>query len=86
MNCVSFCYHALIIGFQIPSHFFKFLQVQELLSNISVLEFTVAKLEQEMVSLHFQLSQERNERRLAEYRLRHSSPHLISPRSTNVPV
>ncbi|KAG6664959.1 uncharacterized protein LOC122300850 isoform X1 [Carya illinoinensis] len=46
-------------------------QVQELLSNIALLEVNVSKLEQEMVSLHFQLSQERNERRLAEYRLRH---------------
>ncbi|KAK0603736.1 hypothetical protein LWI29_008084 [Acer saccharum] len=46
---------------------------QELLSNIAVLEITVSKLEQEMISLHFQLSQERNERRLAEYRLKHSS-------------
>ncbi|KAK4855139.1 hypothetical protein QYF36_004400 [Acer negundo] len=45
---------------------------QELLSNIAVLEITVSKLEQEMISLHFQLSQERNERRLAEYRLKHS--------------
>ncbi|GMI81963.1 hypothetical protein like AT3G13000 [Hibiscus trionum] len=45
---------------------------QELLSHIAVLEGTISKLEQEMVSLHFQLSQERNERRLAEYRLRHS--------------
>ncbi|KAF3432309.1 hypothetical protein FNV43_RR27049 [Rhamnella rubrinervis] len=61
------------------------LYAQELLSNISVLEVTVSKLEQEMVSLHFQLSQERNERRLAEYRLRHSSPLSISPRSINVP-
>ncbi|XP_071724877.1 uncharacterized protein [Rutidosis leptorrhynchoides] len=45
----------------------------ELLSNISVLEVTISRLEQEMVSLHFQLSQERNERRLVEYRLKHSS-------------
>ncbi|XWS11655.1 hypothetical protein CRYUN_Cryun37aG0017800 [Craigia yunnanensis] len=45
---------------------------QELLSHITVLEVTISKLEQEMVSLHFQLSQERNERRLAEYHLRHS--------------
>ncbi|OMO73860.1 hypothetical protein COLO4_26817 [Corchorus olitorius] len=46
---------------------------QELLSHIAVLEVTISKLEKEMVSLHYQLSQERNERRLAEYRLRHSS-------------
>ncbi|KAL5554774.1 hypothetical protein UlMin_042175 [Ulmus minor] len=57
---------------------------QELLSNIESLEVTVSKLEQEMVSLHFQLSQERNERRLAEYRLRHPSPPLASPRSTDI--
>ncbi|KAF8025159.1 hypothetical protein BT93_F2103 [Corymbia citriodora subsp. variegata] len=38
-----------------------------------MLELAVSKLEHEIVSLHFQLSQERNERRLAEYRLRHSS-------------
>ncbi|KAK9281955.1 hypothetical protein L1049_004864 [Liquidambar formosana] len=51
---------------------------QELLSNIAILEVTVAKLEQEMVSLHFRLSQERNERRLAEYHLRHSSSLISS--------
>ncbi|XP_010278421.1 PREDICTED: uncharacterized protein LOC104612629 isoform X2 [Nelumbo nucifera] len=45
---------------------------QELLSNIATLEDSVSKLEQEMVSLQFQLSQERNERRLAEYHLKHS--------------
>lgn len=54
---------------------------QELLSHIAVLEVTISKLEQEMVSLHFQLSQERNERRLAEYRLRHSVSPSISPSS-----
>ncbi|XVF23262.1 hypothetical protein REPUB_Repub13aG0021300 [Reevesia pubescens] len=54
---------------------------QELLSHISVLEVTISKLEQEMVSLHFQISQERNERRLAEYRLRHSVSPSISPSS-----
>ena len=53
-------------------------QAQELLANISVLELTVSKLEQEMVSLHFKLSQERNERRLAEYRLRHSNSFSLS--------
>ncbi|XP_031257074.1 uncharacterized protein LOC116115074 isoform X2 [Pistacia vera] len=58
---------------------------RELLSNIAVLEISVSKLEQEMVSLHFQLSQERNERRLSEYRLRHSSALALtncSPDST----
>ncbi|XP_008796920.3 uncharacterized protein LOC103712228 [Phoenix dactylifera] len=52
---------------------------QELLSNIATLETTVSKLEEEMISLHFQLIQERNERRLAEYRLKQlpSQPLLI---------
>ncbi|KAE8656913.1 hypothetical protein F3Y22_tig00116997pilonHSYRG00590 [Hibiscus syriacus] len=54
---------------------------QELLSHIAVLECTISKLEQEMLSLHFQLSQERSERRLAEYRLRHSVSPSISPSS-----
>ncbi|XP_022714663.1 uncharacterized protein LOC111274346 isoform X3 [Durio zibethinus] len=53
--------------------------VQELLSHIAVLEGTISKLEREMVSLHFQLSQERNELRLAGYRLRHSFSPSISP-------
>ncbi|PON56481.1 Ternary complex factor MIP1, leucine-zipper [Trema orientale] len=57
---------------------------QELLTTIAALEVTVSKLEQEMVSLHFQLSQERNERRLAEYRRKHPSPQLLSPRCTNI--
>ncbi|CAN8259547.1 unnamed protein product [Cochlearia groenlandica] len=48
---------------------------QELLSSIATLETTVTKLEQDMMSLNFQLSQERNERRLAEYHL----THLASP-------
>ncbi|XP_007012494.2 PREDICTED: uncharacterized protein LOC18588192 isoform X1 [Theobroma cacao] len=46
-------------------------KVQELLDSIAVLEITVSKLEQEFVSLQYQLSQERNERRLAEYRFKH---------------
>ncbi|KAM7275717.1 hypothetical protein ACFE04_017583 [Oxalis oulophora] len=49
-------------------------EVQELLDSITDLQVTVSKLEQESVALHFQLSQERNERRLAEYRLRHLHP------------
>ncbi|KAG8638165.1 uncharacterized protein LOC110631126 isoform X1 [Manihot esculenta] len=58
---------------------------QDLLSAIAILEITVLKLEKEIVSLHFQLSQERNERRLAEYRLRHSASQSISVcSSTNV--
>lgn len=46
------------------------MQAQELLSNIASLEMTVSRLEEEMISLHFQLIQERNERRLAEYQLK----------------
>lgn len=42
----------------------------ELLSNIATLENSVSRLEEEIVSLHFQLIQERNERRLAEYRFK----------------
>lgn len=57
---------------------------QELLRNIAALEVTVSELEQELVALHFQLSQERNERRLAEYRLRHPSPQSVSPRLSNI--
>ena len=45
-------------------------QAQELLSNIATLENSVSRLEEEIVSLHLQLIQERNERRLAEYRLK----------------
>uniref|UniRef100_A0A2P2M2I2 Uncharacterized protein LOC105646110 isoform X2 n=1 Tax=Rhizophora mucronata TaxID=61149 RepID=A0A2P2M2I2_RHIMU len=54
------------------------LHAQELLSTIAFLEITISKLEQEIVSLNFQLSQERNERRLAEYRLRHTASQSIS--------
>ncbi|KAA8541506.1 hypothetical protein F0562_022658 [Nyssa sinensis] len=50
---------------------------QDLLSNIAILESAVSKLEQEFISLHFQLSQERNERRLAEYHWRHSSSQSL---------
>jgi hypothetical protein len=39
------------------------------------METAVTKLEEEMVSLHFQLIQERNERRLVEYWLK----HMLSP-------
>ncbi|CAH8252553.1 unnamed protein product [Arabidopsis lyrata] len=46
--------------------------VQELLSNIAAMEAAVSKLEQEIMSLHFLLIQERNERKLAEYNLTHS--------------
>ncbi|XP_031474870.1 uncharacterized protein LOC116247061 [Nymphaea colorata] len=60
-------------------------EAQDLLKNIAVLEDTVSKLEEELVSLHFQLSQERNERRLAEYRLKQSpSSHFLpSPDGLN---
>nr|CAB3468944.1 unnamed protein product [Digitaria exilis] len=51
---------------------------QELLSNICILETAVTKLEEEMVSLHFQLIQERNERRLVEYRLKQLPPSTCS--------
>ncbi|XP_010537761.1 PREDICTED: uncharacterized protein LOC104812341 [Tarenaya hassleriana] len=46
--------------------------IQDLLSNIAVLDARVSMLEQERISLHFQIIQERNERRLAQYHLRHS--------------
>ncbi|KAK6911204.1 protein of unknown function DUF547 [Dillenia turbinata] len=62
---------------------------QELLSNIALLEASVSELEKQMVSLHFQLSQERNERRLAEYHLKHSSsepPSPCSPDLTKSPI
>ncbi|XP_068660202.1 uncharacterized protein [Aristolochia californica] len=60
-------------------------KTRQLLSNIQVLEMTVLKLEEELVTLHFQLSQERNERRLAEYQLRHLSSNTPSP-LTHVPT
>ncbi|GMI89381.1 hypothetical protein like AT3G13000 [Hibiscus trionum] len=53
-------------------------KAQELLDGIAVLEITVLKLEQEFVSLQYQLSQERNERRLAEYHLKHLPCHTTS--------
>lgn len=54
---------------------------QELLSNIATLESTVEKLEEEMIYLNFQLIQERNERRLAEYQLKQlpGSPQIMCP-------
>ncbi|KAK6915240.1 Ternary complex factor MIP1, leucine-zipper [Dillenia turbinata] len=57
---------------------------QELLSSIALLEASVSELEKQMVSLHFQLSQERNERRLAEYHLKHSSSEPPSPCSPDI--
>uniref|UniRef100_A0A803M9W2 Uncharacterized protein n=1 Tax=Chenopodium quinoa TaxID=63459 RepID=A0A803M9W2_CHEQI len=53
-----------------PSHFPQ--RTVELLSSITALEASISELEEEMVSLHYQLSQERNERKLAEYRLQRS--------------
>ncbi|CAI0448227.1 unnamed protein product [Linum tenue] len=46
-------------------------KAQELLDSIAILEDNVINLEQKSVALQYQLSQERNERRIAEYRLRH---------------
>ncbi|KAG0479952.1 hypothetical protein HPP92_010810 [Vanilla planifolia] len=46
---------------------------QELFCNISSLETSVGKLEEEIISLKFQLIQERNERRLFEYQLKQLS-------------
>ncbi|CAL1390114.1 unnamed protein product [Linum trigynum] len=46
-------------------------KAQELLDSIAILEDNVTNLEQKSVALQYQLSQERNERRIAEYRLRH---------------
>jgi len=54
------------------------IDVQELLASIALLEITITKLEEETVSLHYQLSQERNERRLLEYRFK-QLPSLSSP-------
>jgi hypothetical protein len=57
------------------------LQAQELLANISAMETGVSKLEEEMVALHFQLIQERNERRLVEYRAKQDQRPVCSHRS-----
>lgn len=60
----------------IPEH------AKELLSSIALLEITVSDLEEEMISLQCQLSQERNERKLEEYHQKRStsqSPFLQSP-------
>ncbi|OAY54175.1 uncharacterized protein LOC110612436 isoform X2 [Manihot esculenta] len=57
-------------------------KAQELLDSIAILEITVSKLEQEAIALQYQLSQEKNERHLAEWRLRRlacrTSPPLDS--------
>lgn len=60
------------------------MQTIELLTSIATLEATVSKLEENMVSLQFQLSQERNERRLAEYHLQHSFSKKTSSPSRKV--
>ncbi|KAL5698617.1 hypothetical protein ACHQM5_029632 [Ranunculus cassubicifolius] len=60
-------------------------KAQDILADIDVLEITISRLEEESVALQFQLSQERNERRLVQYRLRHlpASPSLTcSPASS----
>ncbi|ESQ35137.1 hypothetical protein EUTSA_v10007325mg [Eutrema salsugineum] len=57
--------------------------VQELLSTIVAMEATVSKLEEEIMSLHFLLIQERNERKLAEYNLSHS---LSPPNATDLVI
>ncbi|KAL4318617.1 hypothetical protein GQ457_18G001830 [Hibiscus cannabinus] len=59
-------------------------KAQELLDSIAVLEVTVSKLEQEFVSLQYRLSQERNERRLAEYHLKHLPCNWTSLFDTSV--
>ncbi|KAG9443877.1 hypothetical protein H6P81_015217 [Aristolochia fimbriata] len=66
-------------------------KTRQLIANIQVLEMTVLKLEEELVTLHFQLSQERNERRLAEYQLRHlpsitPSPLIYNPTYLTEPI
>ncbi|KAE8671384.1 O-Glycosyl hydrolases family 17 protein [Hibiscus syriacus] len=53
-------------------------KAQELLDSMAVLEITVSKLEQEFVYLQYQLSQERNERHLSEYHLKHLPCHSTS--------
>ena len=76
---VSLQVHDFFSTFMFFSQYPKFgFQAQELLDSIAVLEITVSKLEQEFDSLQYQLSQERNERRLAEYRLKHLSCPAIS--------
>lgn len=57
---------------------FSLTQCRELVADLATLEATVCQLEQELLSLHFRLSQERNERRLAEYKVRHLSLQVIN--------
>ncbi|KAG6491751.1 hypothetical protein ZIOFF_046689 [Zingiber officinale] len=56
-------------------------EAQDLLSNTPSLEMTISRLEEEMTSLHFQLIQERNERRLTEYQLKQlpAQPSKFAP-------
>ncbi|XP_068650424.1 uncharacterized protein [Aristolochia californica] len=58
---------------------------QQLLSSIMTLEETVSRLEEQMVFLHYQLMQERNERKLAEFRLK-QLPSELSSLSSSVNV
>ncbi|KAL5699787.1 hypothetical protein ACHQM5_030643 [Ranunculus cassubicifolius] len=54
--------------------------VKELLSTIFSLEVTVSNLDEQILSLHLQLDNERNERRLVEYHVR--CAHSKSPEDT----
>ncbi|KAF2285104.1 hypothetical protein GH714_037907 [Hevea brasiliensis] len=54
-------------------------KAQEILDSIAILEITVSKLEEESIALQYQLSQEKNERHLAEWRLRHLACPSPSP-------
>ncbi|CAN8229604.1 unnamed protein product [Cochlearia groenlandica] len=50
-------------------------KAQELLDSLAILEITVAKLEQESVSLRYLIRQEKNERRLSEILQKKKSHH-----------
>lgn len=68
---------------------FPVIQAKKLLSNIATLEMTVSRLEQETISLQFQLIQERNERRIAEFRLKQLPSSQIltdSPENSQIMV
>ncbi|PIA43314.1 hypothetical protein AQUCO_02000613v1 [Aquilegia coerulea] len=54
-------------------------KAQKLFTDIAELETTVSKLEEEAVTLRFHLTQEKNERCLAEYHLRQSPSCSSSP-------
>ncbi|KAE8718849.1 hypothetical protein F3Y22_tig00109987pilonHSYRG00110 [Hibiscus syriacus] len=59
-------------------------KARELLDSVAALEITVSKLEEEFVSLQYRLSQERNERRLAEYHSKHLPCHTTSRLSNSL--